>query len=673
MVRQTHPFCRFAGRLRQGSSTLPAVAAVGGFAVIVGILLLTVSRDTSSYPAKSSQKIERTIAGAERSEEIVRHNDVDTATVKVLSEAADTPQAGSQVTGIDTDVTGRAIDAESAAALMEKVAAQLAAGEFGPAIDTAAASHDPKKRATLFRMVADAQMQIGDFESARRVIRRIPLADDRADAHRERTQRETLSGGGVNFEELIDIIQSTTGSPEQWQEGEGVSFEDEAAGVIKTWGASQDKAGVLVDPNGMLSFLSREDRTRRLSAMGIRARVADLNEDMARASTMRLVSLTRLEKEVAGRLARGERPLATMKHLAGLSQVRYLFIYPEEGEIVVGGPAEGWHFNELGVPVGVASGRPTLQLDDLVTVLRTFSDGGNSVFSCSIVPRSSGLKATREYADRSAASGPLPAGSGVRNFVNELQKRLGEQDVVLEGIPEHSRVARAIVEADYRMKLIGIGKLSGGPDIPSYFDLLPAKLPQATSDPTALRWWLTMKYDSVMHSADRDAFEIQGSSVRCLSENELINAQGQRLHTGKAEATNRQFAANFTAHYDQLASREPVFADVKNIFDLALVAALVHHNDLDNRVGWNRGVFARDGAYQPTLFEPARTVMSVVNHRVYSGKEIVIQVAGGVTANLMSVVTDKTVVRQVNRVASLLKRAKPQQLPEGRWWWDATE
>ena len=673
MVRQKHPYCRFAGCQRQGSSTLPAVAAVGGFAVIVGILLMTVSRDTSQYPAKNSQSTEQAVAGAARSEETARHNAVDTPAVPGASDEADTPQAGLQHAGIDTDVSHRAIDAESAEALMEKVAAQLAAGEFGPAIDTAAASHDPKKRATLFRMIADAQMQIGDFEAARGVIRRIPLADARADANRERTQRESLSGGGVNFEELIDIIQSNTGRPANWSEGEDVDFAEEGAGTIKTWGASQDKAGVLVDPNGMLSFLSREDRTRRLSALGVRARVADLNQDMARASSMRLVSLTRLEKEVAQRLDQGERVLATMKHLAGLSQVRYLFIYPDEGEIVIGGPAEGWHFNELGEPVGVASGRPTLQLDDLVTVLRTFSDGGNSVFSCSIVPRSSGLKATREYADRSAARGPLPAGGGVKNFVNELQKRLGEQDVVLEGIPEHSRVARAIVEADYRMKLIGIGKLSGGPDIPSYFDLLPAKLPQATSDPTALRWWLTMKYDSVMHSANRDAFQIQGSSVRCLSENELINAQGQRQHTGKAEATNRQFAANFTAHYDQLASREPVFADVKNIFDLALVAALINHNEMDDRVGWNRGVFAINGAYQPTLFEPARTVMSVVNHRVYSGREIVIQVAGGVTANLMSVVTDKTIVRQVDRVGNLLKRARPQQLPDGRWWWDATE
>ena len=56
-----------------------------------------------------------------------------------------------------------------------------------------------------------------------------------------------------------------------------------------------------------------------------------------------------------------------MRHLAGLSQISYVFVYPENGEVVIAGPAEGWRYNEYGMPVGVESGRPTLQLDDLVT------------------------------------------------------------------------------------------------------------------------------------------------------------------------------------------------------------------------------------------------------------------------------------------------------------------
>ena len=46
---------------------------------------------------------------------------------------------------------------------------------------------------------------------------------------------------------------------------------------------------------------------------------------------------------------------------------------------VIGGPAEAWRYNETGLPVGESSGRPTLQLDDFVTVLRTFSPGGSAL------------------------------------------------------------------------------------------------------------------------------------------------------------------------------------------------------------------------------------------------------------------------------------------------------
>ena len=60
--------------------------------------------------------------------------------------------------------------------------------------------------------------------------------------------------------------------------------------------------------------------------------MADLNEDMARESSLRLVSLTRLETEVAKRIAEGQPVIQTMKHLAGLSQIQFVFVYPEEGD-----------------------------------------------------------------------------------------------------------------------------------------------------------------------------------------------------------------------------------------------------------------------------------------------------------------------------------------------------
>ncbi|MCH8828704.1 MAG: hypothetical protein IID45_03900, partial [Planctomycetes bacterium] len=50
-----------------------------------------------------------------------------------------------------------------------------------------------------------------------------------------------------------------------------------------------------------------------------------------------------------------------------------------------------------------------------------------------------------------------------------------------------------------------------------------------------------------------------------------------------------------------------------------------------------------------------------------------VQVAGGVRADLMSVVRNTKISRESPRLGSLLDFARAPSLPDGRWWWDAKE
>ncbi len=363
-------------------------------------------------------------------------------------------------------------------------------------------------------------------------------------------------------------------------------------------------------------------------------------------------------------------PSESQRLLGGLTRIDHVFVYPAEGDIVIAGPAEAWKYNANGVPVGVESGRPVLQLDDFVDILRAFSASGQKVFSCSIDPQPEGLKALKDYVQQTS-SRPLSAGAGVRNWVKNLQAKLGRQNIVFEGIDPQSRPARVIIEADYRMKLIGIGKydFEGGSKIPSIFDLMTVE-EQKAGKLDALRWWLTMKYDAVLHSQDRNAYEFVGSSVLCQSENQFLNSQGKQVITGKSEGSNLVFAQTFTAKYEDLAKQDLVFADLKNVFDLALVAALVHHHGAAQKVGWDYGAFALDGEYHPARYDAPLQVDSVVNHRVYRGKDIVVQVAGGVRADLSRVLTDG-VLKQGVRINSASKKARTTKTADGRWWWNA--
>ncbi|GDY06797.1 hypothetical protein LBMAG52_02830 [Planctomycetia bacterium] len=547
-------------------------------------------------------------------------------------------------------------DAPRAGEARRKIEKQVAFGEFGAAIDAARNVADPDERANLLGMIANAQLKAGDASAARGTTRQMDQSQ-RLQAAGQQARQQALSGGvNADFQSLMTLIETETSGPWLNTGGEGGTM-------------TEYLNGVAVSPNGLLSSLKKEEHTGRLKALGVVARKADLNAEVAQQSDLRFVSLTQLEREASKRLAEGRPIVETMKNLAGITQLKYVVVDPKSRDVLIGGPSEAWKYDSNGNPIGAKSGRPTLQLDDLVTVLRTFSNDGSQNFGCSFNPRQEGLQQLQAFVEKSNTRGPLDSGA-VKGWVNQLQSKLGPQDIELWGVPRDSRVARVVTEADYRLKMIGIGKLEGGPHVPSIFELLTVE-EQKSSKLDALRWWLTMKYDAILHSPDHNVFEIQGPSVQCLSENQYLTEKGERVGTGQADATNRTFAMNFTNHYAELAQRDIAFADLQNVFDLALVAALLKNEGIANRIGWEAGSFASHGMYEPAVYAAPREVESVANHRVYRGKDIVVQVAGGVRGDLMSVVRDREVMKSSTTLKDMTAHAAPSNQPQGRWWWDA--
>ena len=554
--------------------------------------------------------------------------------------------------------------AKQTAADKDLLAARLDAGEYGPAVDAAGAIDDLAQRVGYLKEIVSAQRDAGELQGAEATASRIPIREERAAVRGEVVRDRGVKGGGgvqADFTSLMNLI-STTVQPDSWEDLSG-------PGSMMPY-----RTGVYVDPNGLMRQLAKEEKTGTLESLGRRARAADLNDDMARASGLRLVSLKRLERAVGERIESGRPVLETMRQLAGLTQIKHIFVYPEDHEIVIAGPAEGWKYDDSGRPVGRESGRPLLQLDDFVVVFRTFAPGGQAEFGCSINTRDANMKSLMEFVEESSKTPLRPGQTAKDKWIHELQSRLGLQDVVVTGVPSNTRVAQVLVEADYRMKLIGVAKLDAGKKIPNYFDLLKASGQIRGGSLDVLRWWLTMKYSAIVHNPDRSFFEIQGASVMAQSENQFLNSQGQHLPTGKSEPVNRQFVENFTRHYSELAQRDPVFADLRNIFDMALVAALCRQEHLHQRANWELGAFAPGGDYHPAVVQAPTVVESVLNHRAYNGgRDIVVQVAGGVQADIAGIARDQSIAKEDAGLDEVAKRGKNPALPEGRWWWDARE
>lgn len=650
---------------RAGSNDAIVVAALS-VAVLIGAGLwfrqVTVQRAIQAEMATVQQMERAKAAEAAAQRDLARQvqqgNQAAPQVVQSQLVERTVPEATATVSSDEPVVVGPA-NQPPALSLRDSILAHLQFGEYANAIELANHVTDAVQRSELLALVADAQIEIGDFDAALGSIRRIPAAEKRGKVRERHAAQQSMAGGAqADFTQLIALITAETSG--EWESIDGTG------GTI-----SEFAQGVRVDPKGILTVVSEGEHADSLKELGLRARQAVLNNDIAQTSGMRVVSLTRLERAVAKRIAEGKAPVESQKLLGGLTQINHVFIYPTDGEVVLVGPAEGWKYNENGIPVGTESGRPVLQLDDLVTCMRAFGTSDQSFFSCSINPRPEGLKSLKEFVSGSSSQ-PLQAGAGVRRWVDQLQQKLGHQDIVFNGIDPTSRVARVIVEADYRMKLVGIGKydFGTGTKIPSIFELMTADEQQA-GKLDALRWWLSMKYDSVLHSADGTAYEFVGSSVLCQSENQFLNAQGQQVQTGQSEGSNRVFAETFTAKYSEIAKHDLVFADLRNVFDLALVASLLQHKQLAQKANWDFGAFATDGAYTTAIHATPLEVDSVVNHRVFRGKDIVVQVAGGVRVD-MAVAYDNKVFQEGVRLESTSTKAKAaNDLSDRNWWWDA--
>ena len=150
-------------------------------------------------------------------------------------------------------------------------------------------------------------------------------------------------------------------------------------------------SGVAVDADGVLQRVMVDDPTGDLARQRVQqAHATGSNGNVAQPSKLRKVSLTRLEHAAFKKgIAEGQPIDDEMQHLAGLTRLQYVFCYPESGDIVIAGPAEAWGEAPSGRILGIESGRPVLELQDLVVALRAFPPGADRkkpFIYCSIDP-----------------------------------------------------------------------------------------------------------------------------------------------------------------------------------------------------------------------------------------------------------------------------------------------
>lgn len=430
------------------------------------------------------------------------------------------------------------------------------------------------------------------------------------------------------------------------------------SGGCAVLGTQQAVGGISVDARGVISR-SQTDDSRRLRDELTRT-LASLNQpnpDLRQPTELRKVSLRALQAALKAKLEANQPIPEEMDVLAGLQTIRYVFVYPEQNDVVLAGFGEGWRVDDQGYVVGVTTGRPVLLLDDLLVALRNAFQSKGEAVTCSIDPTKDGLERLQGFVKTLTT-----AGNNRAALEASIADQLGPQAVTIRGVPSSSHLARVLVAADYKMKRIAMAiDKSPVAGLQSYTSMLSGAGRGLSN--MLPRWWITTNYNPLNHDADKLAWELSGPGVKTMAEEDYLQTDGTLQRGVRRGGNTQRWADQMTAKYDELALKDPIFGQLRGVMDLSVVAALIRSEALDTRAGLDLRTLLDDA---PTTPFPTPSQVPTIAQSMNKGTSVVLTASGGVSISPFAVIRE----RQVGEHTAAARSTAARQAPSDRWWWN---
>ncbi|MCA9123637.1 MAG: DUF1598 domain-containing protein [Planctomycetaceae bacterium] len=414
--------------------------------------------------------------------------------------------------------------------------------------------------------------------------------------------------------------------------------------------------GVSIDVDGVVGPPSVSGR--RLLLEHLRKEVKAPAGALVAPVELRMVSLRALEAACQDALKNDSGQLADeVKFLAGIQRIQYVFVYPEENDVVLAGPGEGWRVADDATVVGITTGRPVLQLDDFLVAMRTVHEARRGGISVSIDPTAEGHRNLQALFDsqRGRPLRPTP------QFEAAVKQAFGPQIVKLTGVPETSRFARVLVAADYRMKRLAMN-LEKSPirGFSSYLEMIKSSRVSGDVNP---RWWMACNYEPMAASEDKLAWELRGPGVKVMTEDEFVTEDGSVAATGRTSVHAKRWADNMTDKYDELSTVDPVFGELRNLMDMCVVAALIEKERLFAVAGVSLPLLSSESSDLALKKWNAAKKISPEVSFLRTRNSVIVTASGGVQIESWQVASRTDVDSNVSVVR---KRAIP--VNKSLWW-----
>jgi len=425
--------------------------------------------------------------------------------------------------------------------------------------------------------------------------------------------------------------------------------------------------GVSIDADGMLQAKMFAEPGGQLFMERARAARLALPPDLFAKSELRKISLARLEKALQRRIDAGQKPTDEMLKLAGLQRVEYVFVFPDQSDIVIAGPAEGWLADAGNRAVGVTTNRPVVLLEDLLVALRLFAPdrAADTWVGCSIDPTREGLEKLNEFNRTIPLSVPTSARDETAfKMAAGMRASLGNAEVKTFGISSTNNLAHVLIEADYRMKLMAIGLEPPPIKMVTFISQL------RTAPRTMQRWWFTPNYECVKVTEDRLAMQLVGEGVQLLTEDYQLGADGRlTLKNAKPSGASHLFSQAFTKKYAEIAEASPVFAQLRNMIDVLVLAAYLNKEQLYKKSGWRPSLFLDEKRIPVETREPIKSAPCVAN-AIWKGSRLIAPAGGGVSIQPQDALTAENLLADKDGHLHDARGATKIAKDAEAWWWD---
>lgn len=411
--------------------------------------------------------------------------------------------------------------------------------------------------------------------------------------------------------------------------------------------------GVKIDAQGVVLEATQAERQEFLQ--GMRAQFRGASEALAKKADLRMVSLKGVQQQIAKAAAAGKTPSEDVLFLGGLTRIEYVFVYPDQNDIVIAGPAEDWKVSDQGVMVGKNSGRPVLCLDDLLTAVRSVETARADTISVSIDPTQEGIARLQQVQKQ------VPNGADPRSYDSAMKDAFGPQKISLTGVPPDSHLASVLLVADYQMKRYGMDLIkSPVRGLPSYLEMVGNR---SGAGKLQSRWWMSCDYNSIEHSEDGLAWHISGRGIKTNTEQEMVDSQGKLHATDKVDTVAKKWANVFDEKLDELSLRDPVFGELRNVMDLCVLAALIESKGLAQNANCDLSVLkGKSDSIELASFGTPKTLPPQSSFVRVAGAWTV-SLSGGVLVDSWQV-AERTQVN--NAIVAIRQKSQP---ADDSWHW----